>query len=234
MDAVAISRRPMVMFDIGGVLLKLDYGAFYAAAHERFGVDATEFKKGYAILERKDLLGEITSDEFFAGMRSLLRAERVEERALRDMMSLSWVSPIPEMLDLKESLIERGYEVGLLSNIGAICLEDLAARYPQILTISWNGPRVYSFEHGCMKPDERFYHLAERGYHMVYIDDKSSYIETAARLGWKGIHYTRHVDPTEAIRSFAGHNEQSSADMIVAGSIDQVVSALERFDVVLR
>ena len=185
-----------VIFDIGGVLLRLRYQTFieYLAGA---GIDMTNLPRW---LEQVDLAaherGEITGEELLGRIAAMARrpldADELRERWL-DMFDRAH-----EMFDLAAGLKE-GYRVFLLSNIGDLHWRHLNARYGfDDLT---HGV-VASFRVGAIKPSAEIYRETERRFGLepsatVFIDDLPPNVAGAQACGWQAIH---HRDPAETRR----------------------------------
>ena len=185
-----------VIFDIGGVLLRLRYQTFieYLAGA---GIDMTNLPRW---LEQVDLAaherGEITGEELLGRIAAMARrpldADELRERWL-DMFDRAH-----EMFDLAAGLKDE-YRVFLLSNIGDLHWRHLNARYGfDDLT---HGV-VASFRVGAIKPSAAIYRETERRFGLepsatVFIDDLPSNVAGAQACGWQAIH---HRDPAETRR----------------------------------
>jgi len=180
-----------VVFDIGGVLLRLRYQPFieYLAAA---GIDMTNLP---AWLERVDLAaherGEITGDELLGRIAAMARrpldADELRARWL-DMFDRAH-----EMFELAAGLKDE-YRVFLLSNIGDLHWRHLDARYG--LDALTHGV-VASFRVGAIKPSAAIYREAEQRFELdpaatVFVDDLPPNVAGAQACGWRAIH---HRDP---------------------------------------
>jgi 2-haloacid dehalogenase len=185
-----------VIFDIGGVLLRLRYQAFieYLAGA---GIDMTNLPRW---LEQVDLAaherGEISGEELLGRIAAMARrpldADELRARWL-DMFDRAH-----EMFDLAAGLKEH-HRVFLLSNIGDLHWRHLNARYGfDDLT---HGV-VASFRVGAIKPSAAIYRETERRFGLepaatVFIDDLPPNVAGAQACGWHAIH---HRDPAETRR----------------------------------
>jgi len=226
-----MSRRDtLVLFDIGSVLVKLDFNRFYQRCAEASGQNPEEFRKSYFQLEMDSLMGAVTAQEYLNRLQRLLKT-RLTERELRDITSLTWPGQIDEVVDLKRKVYENGYAVGLLSNTGEIGIEILSQKYPQVYDLfEPSFPAVYSCRVKHMKPDPEIYRHVKGFSNVILIDDKSSYLKTGTEMGWKGIWFTAHIDTAESVRSI--HPEISVTKGVVkAGSFNELEESLRSFDI---
>ncbi len=182
-----------VVFDIGGVLLRLRYRPFIEYLVGA-GIDMTDLP---AWLERVDLAaherGEITGDELLGRIAAMARqpldADELRARWL-DMFDRA-----QEMFDLAAGLKDE-YRVFLLSNIGDLHWRYLDARYG--LDALTHGV-VASFRVGAIKPSAAIYREAEQRFALdpaatVFVDDLPPNVAGAQACGWQAIH---HRDPAE-------------------------------------
>jgi FMN phosphatase YigB (HAD superfamily) len=185
-----------VIFDIGGVLLRLRYQAFIAYLAGA-GIDMSNLPKW---LEQVDLAaherGEISGDELLGRIAAMARrpldADELRERWL-DMFDRAH-----EMFDLAAGL-KQEYRVFLLSNIGDLHWTHLNARYG--FDDLAHGV-VASFRVGAIKPSAAIYRETERRFGLepgatVFIDDLPPNVAGAQACGWQAIH---HRDPAETRR----------------------------------
>jgi putative hydrolase of the HAD superfamily len=179
-----------VVFDVGNVLLPLNYGPFLAFLTGS-GVDLTDMPRWLARIgleahERGELAGEAFLERLAATSGRSLDPVRLRSSWL-DMFDEA-----PEMFALATGLMSD-YRVYLLSNIGDLHWEHLDVRYGL-------GDLVHgalaSFRAGSVKPHAAIFREAERQFHLepgttVFIDDLSANVRGAEACGWRGI---RHVD----------------------------------------
>lgn len=185
-----------VIFDIGGVLLRLRYQPFieYLAGA---GIDMTDLPKW---LERVDLAaherGEVSGEELLGRIAAMARRP-LDPAELRSRW-LDMFDRAQEMFDLAAGLRD-GYRVFLLSNIGDLHWQYLNERHGfESLT---HGV-VASFRVGAVKPSAEIYRATERLFDLepsstVFIDDLPPNVAGARACGWQAIH---HRDPADTRR----------------------------------
>ena len=185
-----------VVFDIGGVLLRLRYQSFieYLAGA---GIDMTNLPKW---LEQVDLAaherGEIGGDQLLERIAAMARRP-LDPAELRARW-LDMFDQAHEMFDLAEGL-KGEYRVLLLSNIGDLHWAHLNARYG--FERLAHGV-VASFRVGTIKPSAAIYRETERRFGLdpsatVFVDDLPSNVAGAQACGWRAIH---HRNPAETRR----------------------------------
>ena len=185
-----------VVFDIGGVLLRLRYQSFIEYLVGA-GIDMTNLPKW---LEQVDLAaherGEIGGEELLGRIAAMARRP-LDPAELRSRW-LDMFDRANEMFDLAAGL-RADYRVFLLSNIGDLHWTHLNARYGfEGLT---HGV-VASFRVGAIKPSAAIYRETERMFGLepaatVFIDDLPPNVAGAQACGWQAIH---HRDAVETCR----------------------------------
>ena len=189
-----------VVFDIGGVLLRLRYQSFieYLAGA---GIDMTNLPRW---LEQVDLAaherGEITGEELLGRIAAMARRPldpaELEERWL-DMFDRA-----QEMFDLAAGL-RADYRVFLLSNIGDLHWSHLNALH------GFDGLThgvVASFRVGAIKPSAAIYRETERMFGLepaatVFIDDLPPNVAGAQACGWRAIHHRDAAETRRQLRA---------------------------------
>jgi len=190
MDRERLTIRNVV-FDVGNVLVPLNYGPLVAYLTES-GVDLTDMPAWLARigLEAHER-GELTGEAFLERLAGTSGRKLDPVRLLSSWLDM--FDEAPEMFALATGLMSD-YRVYLLSNIGDLHWEHLDGRYGL-------GGLVHgalaSFRAGAVKPHAAIFREAERRFdlepaHTVFIDDLSVNVRGATVCGWRGIH---HVDP---------------------------------------
>jgi len=184
-----------VVFDVGGVLVRLRYQPFVRYLTEA-GIDLTDLPGWLATIDLDaHERGEITGGELLeriAGQARRPLDPRDLERRWLDMFERA-----AEMFDLAEGLMQD-YRVYLLSNVGDLHWAHLDAEYG-IGRVGHGA--IASFRVGAVKPSAAIYREAERRLGLepaetVFVDDLARNVQGARARGWQAIH---HLSP-EATR----------------------------------
>ncbi len=229
----------LVLFDVGGVLLRLDFKRFYRAAGKAAGISPDEFKDAYvkSKLELYSLKGAINKQEYFAGIRKLI-GRNISDDEIGEIKEKLWVDKVSETIDLKKRIYESGNAVGIMANTDEHGIEKLPVYYPDIYDLFNDAfPRVYSFRVGHVKPEKEMYGLANTlGFKkIIFVDDNESYLRfPTEKLGWHGIHFTRYIDESEAIRANQSASEKPAKNIIAANSAKEIEKTLRDFGIKLR
>jgi FMN phosphatase YigB (HAD superfamily) len=193
-----------IVFDIGWVLVRLDYRPILAhlAAH------------GATVRERDVLMDSIALTEHECGRmcgQGLIEklaalAPRPPPLAATAAHWLNMFEVDPAMVELAHRLSER-YRVYLLSNIGDLHWAQLMREF-RLHTIGHGA--LPSYLAGCMKPHADIYAEAERRFALtpaatVFIDDRADNIAAATARGWHGIVHRDFAGTRAALRELAVH-----------------------------
>ncbi len=228
-------RKTLVLFDVGAVLVKLDYKSFFDKAAEIRGCSREEFVQVYnaSNIEIDSFTGKLSVEENLAKVAGLVSPsphKPVSKEQVKEMIKLNWLGEVRKVVDLKARIFNAGYSVGILSNMGEFAFEIIGNQWPDVFDLYDDSmPAVYSFKVGSIKPQPEIYqHI--KGYNkVIFIDDKESYLRTGIeQFGWLGIHFTPYIDPSEAIR--AQHNDATKPknNFYMAKSSKELESCLKK------
>lgn len=178
-----------VVFDIGWVLVHLDYRPLFAWLEEH----------GAARSSIEDVAADIALEDHESGRlagpglleRLVGLLDRVERQGAHETARRKWLDMFelqPRMIDLARRLA-RHRRVYLLSNIGDLHWAHLCREYG-LDRIGYGA--LPSFVAGVMKPLPGIYAEAERRFGLepaatVFIDDRADNIAAARARGWHGI-----------------------------------------------
>ncbi len=178
-----------VVFDIGNVLVnfswreKLEKLGFEDGMIERIA-KATVDSSDWVELDRGVLTTEEIIDLFVENDPEI---ESEIRRAFADFTGI--VTRREETIPWIRSLKAAGYKVLVLSNFSKVAVEGCADAMKFLEEVDGG---ILSYRDKVVKPDEAIYKLLMERYDLVpgktvFIDDTPVNIETAKRLGWKGI-----------------------------------------------
>lgn len=230
-------KNTLVLFDVGGVLLKLDFNRFYKAAARLSGsMNTSEFKNKYVEsgIEFMAIKGEIKAADYLQMLREIISPKKeIPNDELRRIIGYCWKEQVDEAVSLKRRLHENGYSVGIFSNITDLALEIISSRYPEMFeTYDESSPRIYSFQVGSMKPELPMYQSIKGYDKVILIDDKESYLKTGIeKLGWNGILFTPFIDEAEAIRSIHHNKEKPANNFSTADSVKELELSLNELNI---
>jgi putative hydrolase of the HAD superfamily len=186
-----------IIFDLGGVLLNLDYTRTEKAFIE-LGIH--NFNELYSQLRQTSLfddweIGRITKDEFLNKLIEIAPAGTTADQVIYAWNAMLMDFPMRRLQLLQQ--LRAHYDLLLLSNTNE--LHELA--FNEILLQSHGLPGLgvffdkvyYSHRIGMRKPGQEVfrYILEENGFkpeHTLFIDDSPQHIETAKSLGIQAIY----------------------------------------------
>ena len=194
---------PALLFDLGGVIMKIDRMEAVKAFQSLGMADADAFFDPYQQSGSFGLLeaGQITPERFRDDVRPRFRPgvtdDEIDEALCRFLIEIP-----AERLHRLSELRRKGHKVYMLSNTNRIMWDrfiipefrklggDLSDYFDGVVT---------SFEAGVCKPDERIYNYAVSKLGLTpeettFFDDGPANIEAAQALGFKTRHVTAHND----------------------------------------
>lgn len=191
-----LSRVKVVVFDVGNVLVRVNWGEFgcYLRNCGLSFSNECEFREIVPIFAYER--GDISTEQFFDSLqRKSLNGFEVDEAK---HVWLRMLSPDAEAISLARK-ISKKYPVGILSNIGEMQWEYLAAQVDFSSFSEWVLP---SYKYGLLKPEVEIYRKAENmagasGQEILFFDDRDENVEGAMELGWQVLKYTKPQDIRE-------------------------------------
>jgi putative hydrolase of the HAD superfamily len=192
-----------IFFDLGNVLVKVDFSRALDQVSARSGLSADELARicqedpAYTDYET----GRMTTAAFFEHLRTVFHFDGTA--AELEHLWCDIFSPLDDHVLMMQRL-SKYYPVGLISNTSDAHIRFLEAHYPFFPAFR---QKIYSHEVGLLKPDPAIYELAlERmpgdKYETLFIDDLEANIMTPSRMGWQTIHLRPDVNLREALQSY--------------------------------
>jgi len=184
-----VSPIKTIIFDIGGVVTRADFGAIYSGFARRIGI-APQIVIDYHGAHFDDLLlGNITLKQFGDAMKKAGGNPNLDYEKV-------WVEEALKEREINTGLLEyiqklrKKYRIGTLTNLTPT--RELVDRETGIY--SYFDYIVLSCEEHLKKPDPAFYRLAlERASaapeEAVFVDDQEKHLTAAEDVGICGIRY---------------------------------------------
>lgn len=179
-----------LIFDLGGVLVRLDYMKWCRAIGGLAGIPAEGiFARALSSGLGRDFdRGSLTPQEFVSRVKAEVPLGLDDEEFRR-----LWIDIFERDREM-ESLVTRlaaRYPMVMLSNVNVWHYEHLAAMVP---VFGHFREQVLSFREGLLKPDPRIYKKAAAAggsdpAACLYVDDVPEYTEAAAQVGMTAIHF---------------------------------------------
>lgn len=235
-----MKHKNLVLFDVGGVLLELNYTEIYKKGAELTGKTHQEFKIQYSELETNALNGKISNQDYQTSIKNMLGNPEMSRTELEKFVSNCWGNQIDDVVDLKQRVYFNGTPVGIFSNINQFAWEYLSKAHPKMFqTFNPQAPVICSYISKAVKPSFPMYQDAEKyaeenGFKQItLIEDKESYLNIGMEeYGWNGVLFTQYIDEAEAIRSVKGHNDKERDNKIViANSVGELEKCLNCFGI---
>lgn len=185
-----------IIFDIGDVIVDIDYNITIAAFQQLAHVDFAQivsYSKQEKIFDRFEK-GQITADEFRSGLKKYLKPDVTDEQITAAWNTILVNYPIAKF-ELLEKL-KHHYKVFALSNINEIHAHSLDVVAQQ--SLNKNSFRdffhhaYYSHEMGYRKPEPEIYTTVLREqqlqpFETLFFDDKAENVEAALAQGIQAI-----------------------------------------------
>ena len=200
-----MSNQPEVdaiVFDLGGVLLEVDFGRVFAAWAEQAGVSPESIRARYRMdaAYEKHERGEITARQYFASLRESL------DLALTDaQFEAGWNQvvrgEIPGVAPLVEQAAQR-LPIYVFSNTNAMHYEHWGPSHADLLR---KFRRLFmSYEMGLRKPEARaFEYLAAEIRvplpNILFFDDTLENVSAARALGMQAVLVRGNQDMREVL-----------------------------------
>jgi FMN phosphatase YigB (HAD superfamily) len=181
--------KPVIVFDLGKVLVDFDYtiaARRIAARSTKQTPDLQHFLGSSPILARYES-GLLTRQQFFFEIQQTTGFTGGIDEFSGDLADI--FLPIKPMIGLHEELRRRGFQTYVFSNTNDIAIEHIRHNFPFFKNFDGY---VFSYEVKSMKPDAGIYEALEkmcgkRGAEIIYIDDRPENIEAGAARGWRAI-----------------------------------------------
>ena len=185
-----------IIFDLGGVLLNIDYN-LTEQAFRSHGFE--NFNQVYSQLKQESLFddietGRISKEEFVEKIRQRASSEMTQQQVINAWNAMLLDMPIKRLQLLQQ--LRLHYDLILLSNTNEIHEEafNIITREAHGVTIASFFDKVY-FSHrvGMRKPDIAIFEriLGECGFkreETLFIDDSPQHIEAARSIGIQAIY----------------------------------------------
>jgi len=191
-----------IIFDIGNVLLRVDFGRTMERLAPYCDVDMSKIMFELEPLKEEYEGGLVTNDVFLDRATELLGY-----RGDRRHLIAAWQEifrPIEETEDLVKQLVKKEIPLFLLSNTNGLHAKYFLASYP---VFSHFKGAVYSHKAQLMKPDQAIYEYAivEFGVNpkrTLFIDDLAPNVVAARETGFHAHQYAvdRHEELLKVIR----------------------------------
>lgn len=193
-----------LIFDFGGVLVRMNDTSRRQAWAQRLGVPLSELEAHvfYSEVSHRAALGLVPE---IAIWQSLAQHFGLNDARMQQFERDFWTgeSLDAELIALLRELRPH-YKTAILSNAWSDARRAFTHKFAldrEVDTI------VISAEEGLVKPDERIYHrtmerLQVQPQQAIFVDDRIENVEAARALGLKGIHFRTSAQVISEIRGY--------------------------------
>ncbi len=189
-----MSNIKAIVFDLGNVLVNIDYKPFLV--HTGLNGKFSE-EKVYKLLENPAIAyesGKLSSHEFYNETMRTLQINIDYKKFVHAWCSVA--TGLVENIGEVVSALARKYPLYLLSNTNELHLHYIKKNFP----ILENFQRLFlSYKIGVMKPDDEIFRfmldeLEMEPEEIFFTDDKLSNVESAIALGIDAVHFQSTTD----------------------------------------
>jgi putative hydrolase of the HAD superfamily len=196
--------NPVVVFDLGKVLVDFDY----SIAARKVAVRSTKSLLQLAtFLSTSPLLvqyecGQITRQQFFDQIRDATGFQGTLEEFSGYFADI--FTEIPPMIELHAELGARKIPTYIFSNTNDLAMEHIEKNFPFFK--HFNG-YIYSYKIGAMKPGAEIYEAMEnlcgrRGADIIYLDDRTENVAGGSARGWNAFLHETPQKSRTVIQTF--------------------------------
>ena len=192
--------KPVIIFDLGKVLVDFDYtiaAKKIAARSAKAPADLHAFLGSSPFLVEYES-GRLTRQNFYEAVRKAIEFTGDLEEFGNFFADI--FTEMPAMTALHSELRQRGFKTFIFSNTNDLAIEHIRRKFP--FFSNFDG-YIFSCEVGAMKPHPEIYAAMEkmcgrRGADLIYLDDRAENIAAGAARGWRSI---LHKTPTKTRQS---------------------------------
>lgn len=183
------STNPVIIFDLGKVLVDFDYSIAarkIAARSRKAPSDLHVFLSCSSALIQFES-GKLTRQGFYDTVRETIELEASLEEFGGYFADI--FTEMPGTIALQRELRQNGYKTFIFSNTNDLAIEHVRRNFPFFKDFDGY---ILSYEVGGMKPQPEIYEAMEamtgkRGADLIYIDDRLENIEAGKARGWLAI-----------------------------------------------
>jgi len=192
-----------VVWDLGGVVVELDFHGMMAEASEKFDIDKSEllplireeFKaslSNYSLTE-KAVAGLITKEVYIYEIKSAISSD-VSENDIEGLLRRVLIGEKNETVSLIKKLTQRGFRQACMSNIDQAHWEKIQS-FPNVDNLFEK--KFLSFEHNAVKPNfKTFFKMLEfldcDKEDIIFIDDREDNVKSANDIGIDAVLFKNH------------------------------------------
>ena len=197
-------NAPVVVFDLGKVLVDFDYSIAVSRIAGRSKLPAAGVEQFFLhsplLLDYES--GRLTRQEFFEQARQATGFHGTIEE-FGDFFA-DIFTEIPLMIELHAGLRRRNIPTYIFSNTNDLAVEHIFRNFP--FFGNFDG-YIYSYEVGAMKPHAKIYEALEKladrqGAEIIYLDDRPENVAGGTARGWRAILHETPDKSRAALETF--------------------------------
>ncbi len=180
----------IIVFDLGGVLVELDYNQFLINISEEFNITIEEIVDNIDSETHKKYMKGILSTEEYVD----ITCKKYNHSISFDRFKELWTTILKGQNDPVAQIVtnlQQNYEMALLSNVDPWHFTYCKNNYPIVSTFQ---KKFLSYEQQMLKPDPVFfqYVVNELNYspeQCLFIDDLEENVQAAKEVGYQTIQF---------------------------------------------
>jgi putative hydrolase of the HAD superfamily len=234
----ALNAKPVIIWDVGGVILDWDPVKFSSEYEQGKFKDAC-----IAIFKHENWVkfdrGDLAYDDLIAIYSEQLQ---LPEQSVKNLLQAAFHSLKPKwsVIYLIKQLEEAGYEQYCLTNgseeyLQHVTSEKFQQAYHFSLTDLFADDRiVLSAKINIAKPEPEIYQHTEKMFDLqqrknIFIDDSIKNSEAATAAGWNGIHFTTLQECMQKLESFGVDVSGCSVDEMIDSALGEAGDTAKEF-----
>jgi putative hydrolase of the HAD superfamily len=197
-----------IVFDLGGVIIDLDFSNFYNKIITQSPLNKPQTPIMLEFFRQSDMYhqGKMTDDEFYQLACDLLQVCMLSQSEFFDAFNSIISGYNSSVSEIIKKIRERNqYKLIALSNVNSSHWDYILKKNWEF--IDWFDELILSHETHLIKPNPKVfeYTIKQAGCkpdQIVFIDDGLNNIRSAKELGIKGIKYTNPEELIEELKKF--------------------------------
>lgn len=195
-------KRPALIFDLGGVLIRIEYRQFLEKLGINHSIDEAELLHILTPDVQLYESGNIPTEDFFHRL-----SHHVHTQYDNSVLHQAWYAILAGEIDGMRNIVEQlsqQTQLFLLSNTNELHFEYARKTFPVLNSFT---DYFVSYRIGAMKPSRQIYDhvirtIGAKPSDMVFIDDTESNIDGARQAGLQGILFQGRELLVEQLRNF--------------------------------
>lgn len=180
----------VIIFDLGGVLIEIDYHEFINNVSKEFNIPVLELIKNSTNEAHNDyMMGKITGEKFYE-----IVCKKYDHSISIEKFKKLWASILVKQNDEVANIVinlKKRYQLAIMSNTDPWHFSYCLKKYPVIEIFK---KRFLSYEEQMLKPDPQFFKLVADLLNVhptscLLIDDLTENVQSAEKVGYQVIQF---------------------------------------------